>query len=301
MNWTDKDIDKLFRNAAEKHSVPYDDSYWKEFEQNLPIASNEWSDNEIDKLFKRAAFGFRIPYSPAYWNEFELSMPGVEPGWSDIEIDGLFKSEAVNQSIEYKDAYWHEFESTLPQDRRRDVVWFFFAFTFISVLGAMLMNNKSLKGDQVHTAQVENRESTRGTSNKEISDQSANTDVVSYQEVPGATTVPKANKPEPAQFTSPEQSITLESHQEIATNNTEVYETPEQLIEETTTAETQTAEEVTEEATTEVETTENTVIEDAIETNEAAAIEDVTEEGISNLNLRDLSLLNVLSLDALTL
>lgn len=174
MKWSDKDIDKLFRDAAEKHSIAYDASYWNEFEKDLPFTGNEWSDQEIDKLFRRAANNYMIPYSSAYWNEFELSMPGVEPGWSDAEIDGLFRSESRNQNFEYKDAYWQEFEASLPQERRRDVVWFFFAFTFISILGAMLMNNRHLGSDQINTAKLEQNPTENAGVKKEVDDQTLN-------------------------------------------------------------------------------------------------------------------------------
>lgn len=146
MSWTDEEIDRLFKDGAQEQSFLYDPSYWEEFELSLPENGQRWSDKQIDNLFQLSAGKHSLEYKDAYWKEFEQTLPVNEEVWSDAKIDAVFQESAEGYVAEYQPAYWNEFAATLPVRRRRDLVWFFVAFTFMSAFGLLLIkNNEEIK------------------------------------------------------------------------------------------------------------------------------------------------------------
>jgi len=156
MKWTDENIDKLFKRAADEHQLSYNTEYWKDFEGkhlNQPFIGTVWSDEAIDSLFRDQAARQQIEFKPVYWDNFELLLPKVQPvasAWSDNEIDNLFKDTARFDQVAYKQEYWNEFESMLPQRKKRDYLWFVFSYSFIGLIGLMMFTNGQVD-------QVENR------------------------------------------------------------------------------------------------------------------------------------------------
>lgn len=72
MNWEDRDIDDLFRDAANGPVPPFDGDFWSEMEALLPDDGKG-----VDAVFVNASLSQPVPpYKDAYWKEVQAMLPG---------------------------------------------------------------------------------------------------------------------------------------------------------------------------------------------------------------------------------
>lgn len=95
-----------------------------------------WSDEELDKLFKDSADKLSFEFRPEFLDEFEALQDSADLGavGTNDEIDMLYQQSASELSFEYKDAYWQEMQNFLPRRRQPDFLWWGTAILFIAAL-----------------------------------------------------------------------------------------------------------------------------------------------------------------------
>lgn len=156
MKWTDKNIDKLYRERSENISLAYDESHWDEFESmylganGAPNTSN-LSDAQIDEMYSASTEDMSFYYSSQYWNEFNESYSTTD-GFeaedagvlNDNGVDTIYKEGARRLYFAYKPFYWDEFLSIWRRNRRPDLLWFVTAYAFIVAIGLLFFIDKSV-------------------------------------------------------------------------------------------------------------------------------------------------------------
>lgn len=101
MSVEDKNMDDIFRAAAQEQKLNYKADYWNEMKANLDDAA-------LDEAFRHAADTFMVT-APA----------DVSHSLDDALLDGTFHTAATNQNVAYSSAAWAEFlkhEEILFQD-----------------------------------------------------------------------------------------------------------------------------------------------------------------------------------------
>lgn len=97
-----------------------------------------WSDEELDKLFKDSADKLSFEFKPEFLDEFDAARSSIDQGavsGSD-EVDLLYQNSASQLSFEYKDAYWQEMQNFLPSKRQPDFLWWVTAtILMVALLG----------------------------------------------------------------------------------------------------------------------------------------------------------------------
>lgn len=121
-----------------------------------------WSDEELDKLFKDSAEKLSFEFKPEFLDEFEAMQESAIEGavGTNDEVDMLYQQSASELSFEYKDAYWQEMQNFLPRRRQPDFLWWgtaiLFIAAFITNIGVQSFSETSIETSLNTDAQDKN-------------------------------------------------------------------------------------------------------------------------------------------------